>query len=104
MVAVEPLPAPLPWPGRRQVARALVRWSLICGVAAVPSFLCGWSGYQPLVRGTAMMFGVACIVVLYTYLDVYFVAGLVRGNAALRVTLWITYAARILISLVYHWA
>ncbi|MEW4560981.1 hypothetical protein AB1K70_00535 [Bremerella sp. JC770] len=80
-------------------AKAAVRWSLICGISAIPSWMIA-SGETTAVLG-GMATGVILFVIGYTILDVCTRKHPLRRRPEVKLTLAITYGTRIAISILF---
>ena len=83
----------------RSHSRVLGRWTLVCGLAAAPSFVMGFmlTGGQVL----GMLFGVLFFIVLYTWTDLHTASSAWRQNQVVRRTLVTTYSIRILMTVIF---
>jgi len=76
------------------------RWTLVCGISAVPSFIWGLASIAQY-QGMAMIFGVATFVVAYVWWDLRSVARAWRRNPRLVFVLRIGYWTRIVCSIIF---
>lgn len=83
----------------RVTSIAAVRWFLICGISAIPSWVIA-SGRTTAVIG-GMATGVILFAVGYTFLDVWTRRHPLRQRRDVKITLAITYGTRIAISLLF---
>lgn len=79
--------------------KAAIRWFLICGISAIPSWVIA-SGHTTAVIG-GMATGVLMFAVGYTFLDVWTRRHPLRQRPDVKTTLAITYGTRIAISLLF---
>jgi len=79
--------------------RTVLRWSIVCSVAAVPSFFLGVDVTQGRLAG--MIAGVLSFIAMYVALDYCTRYWPIRQNAAVRRTLVFVYVSRILVSIVF---
>ncbi|HBJ37935.1 MAG TPA: hypothetical protein DDZ51_24880 [Planctomycetaceae bacterium] len=79
--------------------RTILRWTVVCGIAAAPSFLLGWT----LNSGNAM----GMLAAILTFIGFYVGGDLIsrhwpiRRNASVRRTLIFVYATRIVLSIIF---
>jgi len=80
-------------------AKAAVRWSLICGISAIPSWIIAVEDTTAVLGGMAT--GVLLFVIGYTVLDVQTRRHPIRQQPEVKLTLAITYGTRIAISILF---
>ncbi|WDI40858.1 hypothetical protein [Bremerella sp. P1] len=79
--------------------KAAIRWSLICGISAIPSWVIAASATMAAISG--MTTGVIIFAIGYTFLDVWTRKHPLRQKPEVKTTLRITYGTRIAISLLF---
>jgi len=79
--------------------RTVMRWTIVCGVAAVPSFFLGFDVTQGRLAG--MIAGVLTFIAMYVASDYFTRVWPVRQNTAVRRTLVFVYVSRILASIIF---
>ena len=80
-------------------AKATLRWSLICGISAIPSWILA-NGTSPEIV-TGMATGIFIFVIGYTILDVATRKHPLRQKREVKTTLTITYGTRMAISILF---
>lgn len=78
---------------------AAARWSLICGISAIPRWVIAAGNTTAVIGGMAT--GVLLFIVGYTFLDVWTRRHPLRQRTDVKTTLAITYGTRIAISLLF---
>lgn len=83
----------------RSRSRVFGRWTLVCGLAAAPSFVMGFmlTGGQVL----GMLLGVLIFIVLYTWADLRTASSAWRQKHVVRRTLVTTYSIRMLMTVIF---
>ena len=82
------------------VAKSFMKWGAICYVSAVPSFWAGLMTGSTFAHVSAMVLGILCFVVAYTYADVTYIRHAISQNRRLRTALRIGYGTRLVISII----
>jgi hypothetical protein len=101
-IVSQPLAAePLPLEPNLSLAKSTVRWTLICGISAIPSFWGGLATGSTVIHISAMLAGILCFVCAYTAADVTFIHKATRRNSTLRKTLKIGYGTRLIASIFF---
>lgn len=85
--------------GPVSLGRTAIRWFLICGISAIPSFVIAYS--QANSPALALLTGVALFAIGYTALDYSTAKTAIRRNKTFSRTLKITYGTRILITIFF---
>ena len=84
---------------RGSLARTAIRWFLVCGLSAAPSFFFGFAITNGQIAG--MISGILAFVVGYTLLDYLTASRPFRRKKRIRRTLRIAYGTRIAISILF---
>ncbi len=87
-------------PERLSLFRIVVRWTFVCVISAIPSFVFGLAITRQS-QILAMCMGIAIFAALYSWLDWRTAATSWRQNKLVRSTLRFTYGTRILISILF---
>ena len=95
------VPTQIPPLDATYVVSALLRWSFICGISAVPSFIWGYQVVQHPDKIAAMVIGILVFVVGYALLNVFVFRGQILDKPLLKRTVFIGYGTRLLISIVF---
>lgn len=83
----------------RATVIAAIRWSLICGISAVPSWVIAYRATYEVIGG--MVTGIIIFVIGYTVLDVRTRKHPLRQRPDVKTTLTITYGTRMAISILF---
>ncbi|AMV33905.1 hypothetical protein VN12_17380 [Pirellula sp. SH-Sr6A] len=100
-IYTEPIKASAPsTPTSFSYLRSFGTWTLVCGVAAAPSFIIATSIIP---RGTwpAMLVGIAIFIVLYVLMDYRTHDKAFRQRKAIRYSLYATYILRLIASIIF---
>lgn len=81
------------------IAKGAIRWFLVCGISAIPSWVIARDQTSAVVGG--MVTGILLFAIGYTFLDVATRNHWLRQQRAMKWTMRITYGTRMAISLLY---
>jgi hypothetical protein len=93
----------VPWRDQKPppplLAKLCLRWTLVCLIAAAPSFIIAYSAQQH--APVAMLLGILCFIVAYVWLDYHTHYQVWRRHPFVRRMLVFGYGTRVAISLVF---
>ncbi len=81
------------------VSKLIVRWTLICGISAAPSFFFGYAVSRHQVA--AMLMGIVCFIAIYVFADHSTRNWPIRKQSIVRRVLVFCYATRIIVSILF---
>ena len=84
---------------RASLRRTAIRWFVVCGISAIPSFSLGLVVSRNQIL--AMILGVLIFAVGYTYLDYATALTKIRQNRLFSITLRVVYGTRIAITIIF---